>query len=153
MRNNNIPVIPGSIKNIKNINYAIKFARRIGYPVIIKASFGGGGRGMRIAHNEDELRNFFPLAKSEALSAFGNDNIYIEKYVENPRHIEFQILADEFGNILSPGSRECSIQRRHQKVIEEAPAINLTKTRDLMEITALKAAKLLNYKNVGTLNF
>jgi len=154
MRDNNIPVIPGSIKNIEDINHAIKFARRIGYPVIIKASFGGGGRGMRIASNENELRNFFPLARSEALSAFGNDNIYIEKYIENPRHIEFQIIADKFGNILSPGSRECSIQRRHQKVIEEAPAINLTKkTRDLMAITALKAAKLLNYKNIGTFEF
>jgi acetyl-CoA carboxylase biotin carboxylase subunit len=154
MRKNNIPVIPGSINNVDNCNEAIKYARKIGFPVIIKASFGGGGRGMRIANNETELINLFPLAKTESLNAFGRDDLYIEKFINKPRHIEFQILADNYGNIFSPGSRECSIQRRHQKLIEEAPVLNLSeKTEQLMHRTAIKAAQVLNYKNVGTFEF
>lgn len=154
MRKNNIPVIPGSVKNVDSANEAIRFARKIGFPVIIKAAFGGGGRGMRIANNEDELQNLYPVAKAESKNAFGKDDLYIEKFIRKPRHIEFQIIGDNFGNIFSPGSRECSIQRRHQKLIEEAPVVNLSrKTAVVMEKTALKAAKVLNYKNVGTFEF
>jgi acetyl-CoA carboxylase biotin carboxylase subunit len=154
MRENNIPVIPGSVKNVESSNEAIRFARRIGFPVIIKAAFGGGGRGMRIANNEDELKNLFPVAKAESKNAFGKDDLYIEKFIKKPRHIEFQIVGDNFGNIFSPGSRECSIQRRHQKLIEEAPVINLSaKTAELMEKTAIRAARILDYKNVGTFEF
>ncbi|MHB1276096.1 MAG: acetyl-CoA carboxylase biotin carboxylase subunit [Candidatus Humimicrobiaceae bacterium] len=154
MRKNNIPVIPGSVKNVDSANEAIRFARKIGFPVIIKAAFGGGGRGMRIANNENELQNLYPVAKAESKNAFGKDDLYIEKFIRKPRHIEFQIIGDNFGNIFSPGSRECSIQRRHQKLIEEAPVVNLSrKTAEVMEKTALKAAKVLNYKNVGTFEF
>ncbi|MCL4386180.1 MAG: acetyl-CoA carboxylase biotin carboxylase subunit [Actinobacteria bacterium] len=154
MRKNNIPVIPGSINNVENCEEAVRFARKIGFPVIIKAAFGGGGRGMRIASNETELKNLFPLAKVESMNAFGKDDLYIEKFINKPRHIEFQILGDNYGNIFSPGSRECSIQRRHQKLIEEAPVINLSeRTADLMLKTAIKAAQALNYKNVGTFEF
>jgi len=154
MRKNNIPVIPGSVKNVDSSDEAIRFARKIGFPVIIKAAFGGGGRGMRIANNEDELQNLFPVAKAESKNAFGKDDLYIEKFIKKPRHIEFQIIGDNFGNIFSPGSRECSIQRRHQKLIEEAPVANLSRrTAQLMEKTALKAAKALDYKNVGTFEF
>ena len=154
MRRNNIPVIPGSVKNVDSANEAIRFARNIGFPVIIKAAFGGGGRGMRIANSEDELKNLYPVARVESKNAFGKDDLYIEKFIRKPRHIEFQIIGDNFGNILSLGSRECSIQRRHQKLIEEAPVINLSKkTAEIMEKTAIKAAKALKYKNVGTFEF
>lgn len=109
---------------------------------------------MRIANNENELKSLFPVAKAESKNAFGKDDLYIEKFISKPRHIEFQILGDNYGNIFSPGSRECSIQRRHQKLIEEAPVVNLSeRTRTLMEKTAIKAAKALNYKNVGTFEF
>jgi acetyl-CoA carboxylase biotin carboxylase subunit len=154
MRKNNIPVIPGSINNVENSEEAVRFARKTGFPVIIKAAFGGGGRGMRIANDETELKNLFPLAKVESMNAFGKDDLYIEKFINKPRHIEFQILGDNYGNIFSPGSRECSIQRRHQKLIEEAPVVNLSeRTADLMQKTAIKAAQALNYKNVGTFEF
>lgn len=154
MRKNNIPVIPGSVSNVETAEEAIRFAKKIGFPVIIKAAFGGGGRGMRIANNENELKSLFPVAKAESKNAFGKDDLYIEKFISKPRHIEFQILGDNYGNIFSPGSRECSIQRRHQKLIEEAPVANLSeRTRTLMEKTAIKAAKALNYKNVGTFEF
>ena len=154
MRKNNIPVIPGSINNVDSVSEAIKFTRKIGFPVIIKAAFGGGGRGMRVANNEDELQNLFPVAKAESKNAFGKDDLYIEKFIKKPRHIEFQIIGDNFGNIFSPGSRECSIQRRHQKLIEEAPVANLSgRTAQVMKKTALRAARALNYKNVGTFEF
>jgi len=151
MRRNNIPVIPGSLKNVDSSDEAVRFSRKIGFPVIIKAAFGGGGRGMRIANNEDELKNLYPVAKAESKNAFGKDDLYIEKFIKKPRHIEFQIIGDNFGSILCLGSRECSIQRRHQKLIEEAPVVNLSrKTAEIMKKTAFRAAKALNYKNVGT---
>lgn len=154
MRKNNIPVIPGSINNVKTTEEALKFAKIIGYPIIIKAAFGGGGRGMRIANNKNELANLFPIAKAESKNAFGKDELYLEKFITKPRHIEFQILGDNYGNIFTPGSRECSIQRRHQKLIEEAPVLNLCeKTITIMKNTTIKAARLLGYKNVGTFEF
>ena len=154
MRKNNIPVIPGSINNVGTTDEAIRFARKIGYPVIIKAAFGGGGRGMRVANNESELRSLFPVAKAESKNAFDKDDLYLEKFISKPRHIEFQILGDNYGNIFTPGSRECSIQRRHQKLIEEAPVSNLSeRTAMQMENIAVRAARALNYKNVGTFEF
>jgi len=154
MRKNNIPVIPGSINNVGTTDEAVRFARRIGYPVIIKAAFGGGGRGMRVVNNEGELRSLFPVAKAESKNAFDKDDLYLEKFIIKPRHIEFQILGDNYGNILTPGSRECSIQRRHQKLIEEAPVARLSeKTAAQMENIAIRAAKALNYKNIGTFEF
>ncbi|MDD3521019.1 MAG: acetyl-CoA carboxylase biotin carboxylase subunit [Actinomycetota bacterium] len=154
MKENKIPVIPGHEKRLDDLRYTVKIAKKIGYPVIIKASFGGGGKGMRIASDDNDLKTLLPLARSEAKNAFGNDHVYIEKYIKNPRHIEFQIIADNYGNIFSPGFRECSIQRRHQKVIEEAPAINISrKTIELMETTVLKASRILKYQNLGTFEF
>jgi acetyl-CoA carboxylase biotin carboxylase subunit len=117
-----VPIIPGSKGIIKDEKGASKIAKRIGYPVIIKAASGGGGKGMRIVRNGEELVNALQMAQSEAQSSFGNSEIYIEKYVESPRHIEFQILADQYGNIVHLGERDCSIQRRHQKLIEESPS-------------------------------
>ncbi len=154
MSENGIPTIPGQNKNIESLRQAIRIARHIGYPVILKAAFGGGGKGMRICSNEKELDSLFAVAKAEAQSAFGNDSIYIEKYLINPRHIEFQILSDNWGKHLCLGSRECSIQRRHQKLIEEAPVKNISKkTLEAMTTYAIRAAKALNYKNVGTIEF
>ena len=117
-----IPLVPGSENNIYNYENAYKEAKKIGYPVLIKAASGGGGRGMKVALNEEQLESAFTAAKSEAKAAFGDDRVYIEKYLQNPRHIEVQIVADQFGNTVHLGERECSIQRRHQKVIEEAPS-------------------------------
>lgn len=154
MKKNKIPVIPGYDKGLDDPGFAVRTARKIGYPVIIKASFGGGGKGMRIAADDKDIKTLLPLAKSEAKNAFGNDHVYLEKYILHPRHIEFQIIADNHGNVFSPGLRECSIQRRHQKVIEEAPPVNISrKTVELMEATVLKAAKVLNYQNLGTFEF
>jgi acetyl-CoA carboxylase biotin carboxylase subunit len=154
MKKNRIPVIPGSPGNITNLREALHTGRRLGYPVIIKASYGGGGRGMRICRDRKELKTLFPIAVSESLSSFGTSDVYIEKYIEKPRHIEFQILADNYGNISCIGERECSIQRRHQKIIEEAPAVKLSrKTRKNMTEYAIKAAHAVNYKNLGTIEF
>ncbi|MDD5600173.1 MAG: acetyl-CoA carboxylase biotin carboxylase subunit [Actinomycetota bacterium] len=154
MQQNRIPVIPGSSGNVENVKEALKLGKRLGYPVVIKASFGGGGKGMRICNNKNELLNYFPLAKSESESSFGKPEVYIEKYISRPRHIEFQIIADNYGNIICVGERECSIQRRHQKLIEEAPAVNLPpKTVKLMREFAVRAAKAINYKNLGTIEF
>ena len=154
MKAHKIPVIPGSEGNIESINDALRFAKKIGYPVIIKASFGGGGKGMRICKNKKDLRSLFPLAKSESKSSFGIGEVYLEKYISKPRHIEFQIIADNFGDITCVGERECSIQRRHQKLLEEAPATNLSvKTRKTMQESALRAARSINYKNLGTIEF
>jgi len=154
MKKNKIPVIPGSSGNVTNIKAALKLGKRLGYPVIIKASFGGGGKGMRICNNKRDLTSFFPLAKSESESSFGTGEVYLEKYIPKPRHIEFQIIADNYGNIICVGERECSIQRRHQKLIEEAPAVNLPfKITNLMREYALKAARAINYKNLGTIEF
>ncbi len=154
MQQNKIPVIPGSSGNVGNIKKALKLGKRLGYPVIIKASFGGGGKGMRICSNKKDLVTYFPLAKSESQSSFGNGEVYIEKYIPKPRHIEFQIIADNYGNTVCVGERECSIQRRHQKLIEEAPAVNLPlKTSRLIREFAVRAARAINYKNLGTIEF
>lgn len=154
MKRNKIPVIPGSSGNVNRIKTALKLSRRLGYPVIIKASFGGGGKGMRICNDKKDLIAHFPLAKSESESSFGNGEVYIEKYISKPRHIEFQIIADNYGNTVCVGERECSIQRRHQKLIEEAPALNLPiKTSRLMREFAVRAARAVNYRNLGTIEF
>jgi len=154
MKRNKIPVIPGSSGNVNRIETALKLSRRLGYPVIIKASFGGGGKGMRICNDKKDLIAHFPLAKSESESSFGNGEVYIEKYISKPRHIEFQIIADNYGNTVCVGERECSIQRRHQKLIEEAPAVNLpVRTIRLMREFAVRAARTVNYKNLGTIEF
>lgn len=149
-----VPVVPGSDGAIASIEAGIELADKIGYPVLIKASAGGGGRGIRIVKSSEEFAKAFETAKSEAKSAFGDDTMYVEKFVENPRHIEFQILADSFGNTIYLGERDCSIQRRNQKVIEEAPSPVMSESlRKEMGEVAVKAAKAVNYKNVGTIEF
>ena len=154
MRNANVPVIPGSDGLIENIEDAKIEAKRIGYPVMIKASLGGGGKGIRIVSNEDELENAFFTAKSEAKNNFGDDSVYMEKFIENPRHIEFQILADSFGNVVHLGERDCSVQRRNQKLLEEAPSSILSdELRRKMGNAAINAAKAVNYVNAGTIEF
>ncbi|WP_027340164.1 acetyl-CoA carboxylase biotin carboxylase subunit [Halonatronum saccharophilum] len=146
-----VPVVPGTEGALEGIEDATEIAEEIGYPVIVKASFGGGGRGMRVANNKDELVNAIKTASSEAEAAFGNAEVYLEKYVQNPRHIEFQILADEHGNVVHLGERDCSIQRRHQKVIEEAPSPAIDPDlREEMGQAAVNAAKAVGYFNAGT---
>ena len=154
MKNANVPVIPGSDGLINNIEEAKIEAKKIGYPIMIKASSGGGGKGIRIVPNESELENAYFTAKTEAKNNFGDDSVYMEKFIENPRHIEFQILADSFGNVIHLGERDCTIQRRNQKVLEEAPSIILSnKLREKMGIAAVNAAKAVNYINAGTIEF
>ncbi len=149
-----VPITPGSDGEIDDEATAEKIANEMGYPVIIKASAGGGGKGMRVAHNQSSLIQGFHAAKTEAERAFGNGAVYIEKYIENPKHIEFQILADEHGNVVHLGERDCSTQRRHQKLIEESPSPGLSKElRDQMGNAAVKAAKAANYTNAGTIEF
>ena len=122
MRAAGVPVVPGSDGVVKDLEEATALIKQIGVPVMIKASAGGGGKGMRIVRDESEIESAFNTAKSEALSSFGNDDVYLEKYVDGPRHIEIQVLGDKFGNVISLGERDCSIQRRHQKLIEESPS-------------------------------
>ena len=154
MKNANVPVIPGSDGVIQNIEEAKIEAKRIGYPIMIKASLGGGGKGIRIVANEDELENAFLTAKTEAKNNFSDDSVYMEKFIENPRHIEFQILGDTFGNIIHLGERDCTIQRRNQKVLEEAPSYILNdELREKIGEAAIKAAKAVNYVNAGTIEF
>lgn len=154
MKNADVPVIPGSNGIVKSIEEAYIEAKEIGYPVMIKAALGGGGKGIRIVHKEDELENAYFTAKSEAKINFGDDTIYIEKFIENPRHIEFQILGDEHGNIIHLGERDCTIQRRNQKVLEEAPSSILSgDLRAKMGRAAINAAKAVNYVNAGTIEF
>lgn len=149
-----VPVVPGSESAIKDEQEALETAKEIGYPVLIKASAGGGGRGMRVAHTEEDLLKAINTAKNEAQAAFGNGDVYLEKYVEQPRHIEFQVLGDKEGNIVYLGERDCSVQRRNQKVIEEAPSVALTPSlRRKMGEMAVKAAKSVNYYNAGTVEF
>lgn len=149
-----VPVVPGSEGKIEQIEEALLLAEEIGYPVILKAAAGGGGRGMRIVRKQEELEEAFMSASSEALSAFGDGSMYLEKYIEKPRHIEFQILGDELGNIIHLGERDCSLQRRHQKVMEEAPSPFLSdKLREEMGKAAIKAAQAVCYKNAGTVEF
>jgi acetyl-CoA carboxylase biotin carboxylase subunit len=154
MRKAGVPIIPGSDGPVEHLAEARDIARKIGYPLLVKAVAGGGGRGMRIVGDESELLRALPLAQAEADAAFGNGAVYLERFVERPRHIEVQILADRFGTTLAVGERDCSIQRRHQKLIEEAPAPNLPrKTRDALLKAAVKGAKAAKYTNAGTLEF
>lgn len=149
-----IPLVPGSKTDIINFKIALKEAKKIGYPVLIKAASGGGGRGMKVAQNEEELESAFTSAKSEAKAAFGDDRVYIEKYLQKPRHIEVQIIADKFGNTVHLGERECSIQRRHQKVIEEAPSPVIdNKTRNMIGEIASNAVSKMGYLGLGTIEF
>ena len=155
MRAARVPVIPGSNGAIASEAEAIEFAKKVGYPVLIKASLGGGGRGIRLVQNDEELPRQLDLAKNEALSSFGNPDVYMEKFVEEPRHIEVQVLGDEHGHVVHLGERECSIQNhRHQKVLEEAPAANLTPSqRAKIGEAAVNAAKAIGYANAGTVEF
>jgi acetyl-CoA carboxylase biotin carboxylase subunit len=149
-----VPVVPGSEGAIKTESQLIKTALEIGYPVMIKASAGGGGRGIRIVHDPERLINDYESAKAESKAAFGDDTIYMEKFIEKPRHVEIQILGDKHGNIVYLGERDCSIQRRNQKVLEEAPCPIMTeKLRKQMGETAVLAAKAVNYDNAGTIEF
>jgi acetyl-CoA carboxylase biotin carboxylase subunit len=154
MRKAGVPILPGSDGPLESEEKALKIAKEIGYPVIIKATAGGGGRGMRVVRAAGELPNAFKTAQREAEAAFGVGDVYIEKYVESPRHIEFQILGDHFGNLVHLGERECSIQRRHQKLIEESPSPALTdKMRRKMGSVVVDAAKAVQYRNAGTFEF
>ncbi|MCS6875017.1 MAG: acetyl-CoA carboxylase biotin carboxylase subunit [Pyrinomonadaceae bacterium] len=149
-----VPILPGSSEPIKSVEEATKIAKEIGFPVIIKAAAGGGGRGMRIVRSLDELASSLELAQSEAQAAFKNSAVYIEKYIERPRHIEIQVLADENGNVIHLGERECSIQRRHQKLLEEAPSPVVTpELRRQMGEVAVKACKQIGYSSAGTFEF
>jgi len=154
MKKAGVPVVPGSDGPLKDEEESIKVAEKIGYPVMIKASAGGGGKGMRIAHNKESLISSFHMAQSEAQAAFGNSEVYIEKYIDEARHIEMQVLADKFGNTIHLRERECSIQRRHQKLIEEtpSPAIN-NRLREKMGEAAIRAAKVVGYFSAGTVEF
>ena len=149
-----VPVIPGSTEQIFDEEKGAKEAGRIGYPVIVKAALGGGGKGMRVAKTPEEFSKAFTTAQKEAKAAFGDDMMYIEHFVEHPRHIEFQILADHYGNVIHLGERDCSIQRNHQKMIEESPSLALSEElRQKMGEAAVKAAKAANYENAGTIEF
>jgi acetyl-CoA carboxylase biotin carboxylase subunit len=149
-----VPILPGSPDPIDNVDEAMALAREIGFPVIIKAAAGGGGRGMRIVREESELKGNLETAQAEALAAFKNGSVYIERYIERPRHIEIQVLADEHGNCIHLGERECSIQRRHQKLLEEAPSPVITpEQREAMGAVAVKACKEIGYSSAGTFEF
>ncbi|MCH8567755.1 MAG: acetyl-CoA carboxylase biotin carboxylase subunit [Balneolales bacterium] len=154
MEKHGVPLPPGTASALKDIAEAESVAERIGYPVMIKAAAGGGGKGMRIVHRKEDFTSSIRTAKSEAMSAFGDDRVYVEKYLENPRHIEFQIMADTHGNVLHFFDRECSVQRRHQKVVEEAPSPFLDNTmRQDMAAVAVKVAKSCGYTGAGTVEF
>ncbi len=149
-----VPVIPGSKELIREVEEGEELAAQIGYPVIIKAALGGGGKGMRVANTPEEFEKAFLTAKKEAKMAFGDDSVYMEHFVENPRHIEFQILADKYGNVVHLGERDCSIQRNHQKIIEESPSMALSQElREKMGDAAVRAAKAAQYENAGTIEF
>ncbi len=154
MKHHGVPILPGSDGVIASEDEAREWGKQVGYPVIIKASAGGGGRGMRIVRNDEELPLLYRQAQSEAASAFGNGDLYMEKYVEHPRHIEFQVLADEHGNVISLGERECSIQRRHQKLLEESPSLQVTPEmrKDIGDILS-KTLSAVGYRNAGTIEF
>lgn len=149
-----VPVVPGTREPVYDAETGEKFADEIGYPVMIKASSGGGGKGMRVAQSKDEFEFHFNMAQRESANAFGDDTMYIEKYIENPRHVEIQIMADNFGNVVALGERDCSVQRNHQKLIEESPSPAITeKMRASMNHDAILAAKAVNYTNAGTVEF
>ena len=154
MKKAGVPLIPGSEGAVEDIDEAIDIAEAIGFPVVVKASAGGGGMGMSVAYNKEELKEVIESAKNIAKSAFGDPTVFIEKYLENPRHIEIQLLGDKHGNIIHLGDRECSIQRRHQKLIEEAPSPIMTEElRERMGEAAIKAGKAINYDSAGTVEF
>ncbi len=154
MKRAKVPILPGSEGVISSEGEAIEWARTVGFPVILKASAGGGGRGMRVIRNEAELPGLFQAAHTEAANAFGNGDLYMEKFIERPRHIEFQVLADEHGTVVSLGERECSIQRRHQKLIEEAPSLKVNdKMRADIAKTLKRSLEHVGYQNAGTIEF
>ncbi len=154
MQKAGIPIIPGSFTEIKNKEEALKISKKIGYPVIIKAVAGGGGKGMRICHNDITLISSLMIARQEAEANFGNASVYIEKYIDKPRHVEIQILADKYGHIVYLGERDCSIQRRHQKLLEESPSPSIDqKLRKRLGEIAIKGVKAVNYVNAGTIEF
>ena len=154
MKNAGVPVVPGSDGLISSKEQAIELAKQIKYPVILKASAGGGGRGIRIAYNENELKKEYDIVKQEAKVSFNDDSLYMEKFVENPRHVEIQILADEHGNCIYLGDRDCSVQRRNQKIMEETPSSFISnKTREKMGEIAVEAVKKIGYSNAGTIEF
>ena len=154
MREVGVPIVPGLIEPIAALNDAVCFADEIGYPVMLKASAGGGGRGLRICKDREELKKLFPIARAEAKASFGKEAIYLEKYIHAPHHIEFQILADQQGNVIHLGERDCSIQRRHQKLIEIAPSLLLDeRLRQEMGAAAIAAARSVGYTSAGTIEF
>ncbi len=154
MKRAKVPILPGSEGVIQSEDEALDWAKSVGYPVILKASAGGGGRGMRVVRSPEELPALYQAAHTEAANAFGNGDLYMEKFIERPRHIEFQVLADEHGNVISIGERECSIQRRHQKLIEEAPSLQVTqKLRDDIAKTLKRSLENVGYQNAGTVEF
>jgi len=154
MKKAKVPILPGSDGAIEDVDAALEWAQSVGYPVMLKAVAGGGGRGMRIVRSKEELPGHFQSASHEALNAFSNGALYMEKFIERPRHIEFQVLADEHGNVMSLGERECSIQRRHQKLIEEAPSLQITpKQREEMGKVIRRSLKDIGYWNAGTIEF
>ncbi|MCL4163777.1 UNVERIFIED_CONTAM: hypothetical protein GTU68_053484, partial [Idotea baltica] len=149
-----VPVIPGSDGLLKDVKSGIKIANEMGYPVIIKATAGGGGKGMRIIWADDEFQDAWDSAKKEAKASFANDGLYMEKFIENPRHVEFQIIGDQYGNVVHLSERDCTIQRRHQKLLEECPSTALTKKlRKEMGEAAIAAGKSIKYEGVGTVEF
>ena len=154
MKEAGVPVIPGSEGSVKGLKDAIKIANEIGYPVMLKAAAGGGGKGIRIVNSAEEMESNYNIVKQEAKISFSDDEIYIEKFIKNPRHVEIQILADEFGNVIHLGERDCSIQRRNQKIIEETPSTAIDeKLRNKMGEAAIKAAKASGYTSCGTIEF
>ncbi len=156
MKKAGVPVVPGSDGIVETVEDGLKIAAQIGYPVMVKASAGGGGRGIRLVRDEEELASSMTAAQQEALSFFGDSGVYIEKFIEDPRHIEIQILADKFGNVIHLGERDCSLQRRNQKVLEEAPSpapFMTQELRDRMGQAAIKAAKAVDYHSAGTVEF
>ncbi|MCX8007465.1 MAG: ATP-grasp domain-containing protein, partial [Coriobacteriia bacterium] len=149
-----VPVVPGSDGVVERVEDALAFAAEVGYPVLVKAAAGGGGKGMRVANDAEELERNFTAAKTEAAAAFGDDSVYLEKYLSRPRHVEIQVLADSHGNAVHLFERDCSVQRRHQKLIEEAPSPALTpEIRDAMGEAAIKAVRAVGYVNAGTVEF
>lgn len=154
MKEAGIPVLPGSISEIKDFSEVKKIAKEIGYPLMIKAANGGGGKGIRKVENEEQLEESYNLVKKEAKISFGNDDVYVEKFIENPRHIEMQILADKFGNVFCLGERDCTIQRKHQKILEESPSTIMDNDlRMRMGKAAMKVAKIYKYFSTGTVEF
>ena len=154
MINAKVPVVPGTKEAVYTADYGLKLAEQIGFPVMIKAASGGGGKGMRISRSVEDFTENFEVAQTESVNGFADDTMYIEKYIEDPRHIEFQILADKYGNVISLGERDCSIQRRHQKMVEESPSAALDdKLRAQMGEVAVRAAKAAKYESAGTIEF